>query len=128
MRQLELGRGAGHADRHSLTPATTFIALLQLTSFLFSLLGVGFLIVSEFFFGQPPCAAPLGARCLRFYVFRPLPQWATICLPFGTPGKMRFARYSNATNFASLRDSGYYRHAKFFEQGDVVPLPVRWRY
>jgi len=33
-----------------------------------------------------------------------------------------------ATNFASLRDSGYYRHAKFFEQGDAVPLPVRWRY
>ena len=31
-------------------------------------------------------------------------------------------------NFASARDSGYYRHAKFFEQGDDVPLPVRWRY
>jgi rhomboid protease GluP len=27
-----------------------------------------------------------------------------------------------------VRDSGYYRHAKFFEQGDDVPLPVRWRY
>jgi rhomboid protease GluP len=31
-------------------------------------------------------------------------------------------------NFASVLDSGYYRHAKFFEQGDSVPLPVRWRY
>src|ERR1700693_4282054 len=31
-------------------------------------------------------------------------------------------------NFASARDSGYYRHAKFFGQGDDVPLPVRWRY
>jgi rhomboid protease GluP len=31
-------------------------------------------------------------------------------------------------NFASARDSSYYRHAKFFEQGDDVPLPVRWRY
>jgi rhomboid protease GluP len=31
-------------------------------------------------------------------------------------------------NFASARDSGYYRQAKFFEQGDDVPLPVRWRY
>jgi rhomboid protease GluP len=27
-----------------------------------------------------------------------------------------------------VHDSGYYRHAKFFEQGDDVPLPVRWRY
>jgi hypothetical protein len=35
---------------------------------------------------------------------------------------------STTTNFASVRDSGYYRHAKFFEQGDDVPLPVRWRY
>jgi rhomboid protease GluP len=35
---------------------------------------------------------------------------------------------STTTNFASARDSGYYRHAKFFEQGDDVPLPVRWRY
>jgi rhomboid protease GluP len=35
---------------------------------------------------------------------------------------------SATTNFASVRDSGYYRHAKFFEQGDDVPLPVRWRY
>jgi rhomboid protease GluP len=32
------------------------------------------------------------------------------------------------TDFASARDSSYYRHAKFFEQGDDVPLPVRWRY
>jgi rhomboid protease GluP len=31
-------------------------------------------------------------------------------------------------NFASARDSGYYRQAKFFGQGDDVPLPVRWRY
>jgi rhomboid protease GluP len=27
-----------------------------------------------------------------------------------------------------LRDSGYYSHAKFSEQGDGVPLSVRWRY
>jgi rhomboid protease GluP len=27
-----------------------------------------------------------------------------------------------------VRDSGYYRHANFSEQGDDVPLPVRWRY
>jgi rhomboid protease GluP len=27
-----------------------------------------------------------------------------------------------------VRNSGYYRHANFFEQGDDVPLPVRWRY
>jgi membrane associated rhomboid family serine protease len=31
-------------------------------------------------------------------------------------------------NFASARNSGYYRHAKIFEQGDDVPLSVRWRY
>jgi rhomboid protease GluP len=48
----------------------------------------------------------------------------------------RFALFDNTRpleirtllNFASVRDSGYYRHAKFFEQGDDVPLPVRWRY
>ena len=31
-------------------------------------------------------------------------------------------------NFASAGDSGYYRHAKNFQQGDELPLPVRWRY
>jgi hypothetical protein len=66
MRQLEPGRGAGHVDRRSLTPGTTFIAHLQLTSFLFSLLGVGFLIVGEFFFGQPH-VPPLSG--LAVYVF-----------------------------------------------------------
>jgi rhomboid protease GluP len=29
---------------------------------------------------------------------------------------------------ASVRDSGYYRQANFLQQGDTVPLPVRWRY
>jgi rhomboid protease GluP len=27
-----------------------------------------------------------------------------------------------------VRDSGYYRQAKIFQQGDGVPLPIRWRY
>jgi membrane associated rhomboid family serine protease len=30
--------------------------------------------------------------------------------------------------FASVPNSGYYRHAKIFGQGDDVPLPIRWRY
>ena len=32
------------------------------------------------------------------------------------------------TNFASVLNSSYYSDAKFFEQGDDLPLPVRWRY
>jgi rhomboid protease GluP len=46
----------------------------------------------------------------------------------GTPTKMLYANDQDTSNFASARHSGYYRHAKFFEQGDYVPLPVRWRY
>jgi rhomboid protease GluP len=41
---------------------------------------------------------------------------------------MQSAQYLNGANFASARDSSYYRQANFFEQGDDVPLPVRWRY
>ena len=37
-------------------------------------------------------------------------------------------RGEERSRIASTRDSGYYRHAKFYEQGDAVPLPVRWRY
>jgi rhomboid protease GluP len=33
-----------------------------------------------------------------------------------------------ADRIASVRDSGYYRQAKIFQQGDGVPLPIRWRY
>jgi membrane associated rhomboid family serine protease len=41
---------------------------------------------------------------------------------------MQQNRYSNGMNFAYVRDSSYYRQANFLEQGDDVPLPVRWRY
>jgi rhomboid protease GluP len=41
---------------------------------------------------------------------------------------MIYAQNTIAMNFASVRDSGYYRRAKFSEQGDGVPLSVRWRY
>src|SRR6266446_4129457 len=34
----------------------------------------------------------------------------------------------NDANFASAPNSSYYRHAKIFEQGDDLPLSIRWRY
>jgi rhomboid protease GluP len=34
----------------------------------------------------------------------------------------------NDANFASASNSSYYRHAKIFEQGDDLPLSIRWRY
>ena len=78
--------------------------------------------------GPAPCVAPATACWLRPYVFPPLPQWATIWRPYGTLGKIQSTQYLNGTNFASARDSSYYKQANFFEQGDDVPLPVRWRY
>jgi rhomboid protease GluP len=41
---------------------------------------------------------------------------------------MRWALEPNSGNFAAARDSSYYRQANFSEQGDPVPLSVRWRY
>jgi rhomboid protease GluP len=35
---------------------------------------------------------------------------------------------SNDTSYASTLNSGYYRQARIYRQGDYVPLPVRWRY
>jgi membrane associated rhomboid family serine protease len=78
--------------------------------------------------GPAPCVAPARACWLRPYVFPPLPRWAAIWRSYGTLGKIQSTQYLNGTNFASARDSSYYKQANFFEQGDDVPLPVRWRY
>jgi rhomboid protease GluP len=48
--------------------------------------------------------------------------------PRETAAMMKTPIQPEPGNFASSRNSGYYRHAHFFEQGDAVPLPVRWRY
>jgi hypothetical protein len=41
--------------------------------------------------GSALCVAPAGACCLCFCVFPPLPRWATICRPSGTPTKIHLA-------------------------------------
>jgi membrane associated rhomboid family serine protease len=78
-------------------------------------------------FQQSPPLGPNGRSDASGAVRRSItPKTALFKLLHRSPFPLSFA--ASDTNFASARDSGYYRHANFSEQGDIVPLPVRWRY